>query len=363
MHCGRDSCMVKALALSVVLSKGQAAINVARRTHLIENSLEISAEDGEVHVPITRQPDESELKQMSLVLGPIRIGQREFTERPSSHPTLIDVLRDSLPPHLLAVVPKSLDVIGHIAIVEVPAELVPFENSVGKAVLETCPNVRTVMAKASVFSQDYRIRELRLIAGEDNTVTYHREHGCVFQLDVRTVFFSPRLGHERLRIASQVQPNETVVDMFAGVGPYSILVAKRQPASTVYAVDINPSAFKFLVSNVLANKVLRNVSPIMGDIRYLVRFRLFGIADRVIMNLPGKAINFVQEACSSLKEKGGILHFYSFESGENSQEVASRDLKERVEASGRKLRSVLATRVVKEIAPYKFQVAVDARLE
>lgn len=354
--------MIKAHALVVAPNKGQAAINVARSMHLIDNSLRIFSTEEGLCIPLVRGVDDLESKRLSLTLGPIRIEEREFTERRQAHRTLIEALQNELPPHLLAVVPKSLDVVGHIAIVELPKELASFYELVGKAVLETCPNIRTVMAKAGIFSSDYRVRELRLIAGEDNPVTHHREHGCVFELDVRTVFFSPRLSHERLRVASQVQPGEAVVDMFAGVGPYSILIAKRQPLSTVYAVDVNPSAFKFLVSNILANRVLTNVKPTLGDVREVVRSSLSGTADRVIMNLPGKALDFVGEACSSLKEAGGVVHFYSFESAENPQEAAPAKLGERVEASGRKVRSILATRVVKAVAPYRVQVAVDAHI-
>jgi len=354
--------MPKDPALVVALKKGQAAVNAARNMHLIDDSLKIFATRDELWIPLARSIDESESSRLSVVLGPIRIDEQDFSERLQRPRTLTEVLRDHLPPHLLAAVPKSLDIVGRIAIVELPDELVSFNELIGKAILETCPNVRTVMAKAGIFSTDYRTRELRLIAGDDNPVTCHKEHGCTFELDVRTVYFSPRLSHERLRIASQVEPGETVVDMFAGVGPYSVLVAKKEPLSSVYAVDANPSAFKFLVSNVLANRVLNSVRPMMGDAREVVRSSLSKTADRVIMNLPGKALDFVDVACSSLKQEGGVIHFYSFESSDNPREAASGKLKDRVESSGRELQSILAVRIVKEIAPYRVQVAVDARV-
>jgi tRNA (guanine37-N1)-methyltransferase len=150
--------------------------------------------------------------------------------------------------------------------------------------------------------------------------------------------------------------------MFAGVGPYSILVAKKQPTATVHAVDVNPVAFRFLMSNILLNKVHKNVRAAMGDIRKIVSSNLFGTADRAIMNLPGKAHDFVDVACLSIRKNGGIIHFYSFEKTEDWQEAALAKLNERVEASGRRVKDVLATRIVKEIAPYRVQVAVDARV-
>jgi tRNA (guanine37-N1)-methyltransferase len=226
--------------------------------------------------------------------------------------------------------------------------------------MEVSANVRTVMAKAGSFSTEYRVRELRLIAGEDNSVTRHKEHGCSYELDVRTVFFSPRLGHERLRVASQVQSNEVVVDMFAGVGCYSILTAKRQPACIVHAIDVNPEAYKFLVSNVLSNRVLANVKATMGDARAIIRAKLSGIADRVIMNLPGQAADFLGDACLALKERGGIIHFYSFDSADAPLDETSEKLKGRIRASGRRVKSILAARVVKAVAPYRVQTAIDA---
>jgi len=352
--------MGKAQALLVPLEKGQAAITLARNMRLIDNSLKIFSADSELCIPLLRPASESESRRLSSEFGQFRVEERDFTAKRPLHHTVVEELQGHLPPHLLAVVPKSLDIVGHVAIVELPNELAPFDELVGKAVLRIHPSVRTVMAKAGIFSSDYRVRELRLIAGEDKSVTRHREHGCLFELDVRTAFFSPRLSHERLRVASQVQPGETVVDMFAGVGPYSILIAKRQPESSVYAVDVNPSAFKFLVSNILANRVVSNVKPIMGNIREVVKSTLFRRAYRVVMNLPGSAFDFVGEACSCLKEEGGIIHFYSFESAEKPQESASAKLRESVEGSGRKVRSILASRVVKAIAPYRVQVGVDA---
>ena len=354
--------MVKVDALVVPLNKGQTAISIARCLRLVNHTLRTSSSEENLYIPLLRQIDESESKRLSAILGPPKIEEREFNERPRVPRTLAEALQNRLPPHLLANVPKAFDILGHIAIVEVPDELVPFDKTIGRAVLETCPNVRTVMAKSGFFSSDYRVRALRLIGGEDQSVTHYRENGCVFELDVKAVFFSPRLSHERLRVASQVQPGEAVVDMFAGVGPYSILIAKRQPRSTVCAIDANPSAFRFLVTNILANRVVARVRPILGDAQEVVRSGLSGKADRVIMNLPGSAADFVGVACESLAERGGVIHFYSFESGQDPQEAGSRRLKERVQASGRSVDSILATRIVKEVAPRRFQVAVDARI-
>lgn len=354
--------MPTALALVVSKRNGQAAVTLTRKMDLINSSLKVFATDGELCIPLAHQANESEAEGLFRELGPIKTEEREFSERPPKHRTLTEALRARLPSDALPIVSRSLDIVGDIAIVEPSSELAQFERAIGEAILEACPNVHAVMAKAGSFSSDYRIRDLRLIAGADRSVTCHREHGCLFELDVKAVFFSTRLSHERLRVASQVEPDETVLDMFAGVGPYSILIAKKQPTATVHAVDVNPAAFRFLVSNILLNKVHGNVKAAMGDVREVVESSLVGTADRAIMNLPGKAHDFVDLACLGIRKNGGVIHFYSFEKSENWQEAALAKLNERVQASGRRVKDVLATRIVKEIAPYRVQVAVDARV-
>ncbi len=327
---------------------------------MINDSLRVLVNGGELSIPLIRQVSDAEARDLAAETGSIRIEEGEFSERMSRRHTLAEALRQSLPDNVLATVPRSMDVVGDVAIVELPSELVPHERAIGDAILETCPNVHTVVAKVGAFSSDYRTRNLRLIAGEDKSTTCHKEHGCLFELDVRSVFFSSRLSHERLRVASQVQPNEIVLDMFAGVGPYSILIARKQPTTIVHAVDTNPSAYRFLVSNILVNRVHSNTRALLGDVREIVKSSMLGIADRAIMNLPGKAEDYVDVACLSLRKRGGVIHFYSFEETEHSQDSALARLSERVEASDRTIKSVLATRVVKEIAPCRVQVAVDA---
>ena len=94
-----------------------------------------------------------------------------------------------------------------------------------------------------------------------------------------------------------MKDGETVVDLFAGVGPFSVLIGKRNPNSKVYAVDLNPDAVELLKVNVRVNKVENRVFPILADAREIAATKLKGVADRVIMNLPETAIDFVDAAC------------------------------------------------------------------
>ena len=143
-------------------------------------------------------------------------------------------------------------------------------EAVAKQIMAIHKGVKTVFSQTSPVRGDHRVRELTLLAGENKTVTKYKEAGCIFAVDIEKCYFSPRLKHERLRIASQVSPNETVVNMFAGVGCFSIIIAKTVPETKVYSIDINPTAYQFMVENVRINRVFGRVQPMLGDSKEIV---------------------------------------------------------------------------------------------
>ena len=159
-----------------------------------------------------------------------------------------------------------------------------------------------------------------------------------------------------------VKEGETIIDMFAGVGPFSILIAKTHENVKVYAIDINPEAIALLKKNVRLNRVEGKVHPVLGDAKQIIKQKLSGVADRVIMNLPEKAIEFVRAACEALKPEGGVVHFYGFVTAEEPLEKLKQQFKEEVEKSGRKAAKILFSRTVRETAPYEWQVVLDAEI-
>jgi tRNA (guanine37-N1)-methyltransferase len=108
------------------------------------------------------------------------------------------------------------------------------------------------------------------IGGENRMSTVHRESGCVFHVDLDKCYFSPRLGYERAWIASLVKPYETVVNMFAGVGCFSIIIAKRVESTRVFSIDLNPSAVTLMQENIRLNKVYGRVIPLLGGSKIIV---------------------------------------------------------------------------------------------
>lgn len=207
----------------------------------------------------------------------------------------------------LELVPRAFDIIGDIAVLDLPDELSGKRKLIGEALLETFKSIKVVVNKKSNVETEYRIKDVDVIAGEDRTATVHREYGCSYRLDISRAYFSPRLGTERMRVAEQVNEGERVLVMFAGIGPYAILIAKKRKPSEVVAVELNPDAVRYMRENVKLNKV--DVTIVEGDAREEVP-RL-GEFDRIIMPLPKDAQDFLDVAVPAAKD-GGMIHFYSF---------------------------------------------------
>jgi len=93
--------------------------------------------------------------------------------------------------------------------------------------------------------------------------------------------------------------------MFAGVGCFSILIARNVPTAKVYSIDVNPVAFEFMQENVVVNRAFGQVFPLLGDAKALIETRLRGVADRVLMPLPEKALEYLPCAVAALKPSGG----------------------------------------------------------
>jgi len=278
--------------------------------------------------------------------------------------TLKELLGDVLTAEELALLPRSYDIIGDIAMIKLPEELMSKARLVGEALKRLHPFLRSVVTPVEKTSEVYRVRKVKVVWGDENTETVHKEHGCLFKVDLNKVFFNPRLSHERLRIAKQVRPGEVVLNCFAGVGTASIIIARVQPrVKVVYSVDINPDAYRYMVENIRLNKVEDKVVPILGDVREVVRDKLEGVADRVIMLLPAYARDFLDVAVKSLKPSGGVIHYYDEVGGRGlkKQDLLNLALKRALEvlASFGKEVKVLGGRVVRAVRPFTYHVALD----
>ena len=349
-------------SLRVPRNKTQLAIRLLAERDVLDRGFLLKPELETVALPLTRNLDPEDLAKIKDNIPGMVVGTDEFDPRESRPKTLEEYLSDKIPAEKILLIPKSFDIVGDIAILELGPELASYESLIADAILEVHPNTKSVFAKAGSISGIERIRPLRHISGENRTRTVHREFGCSFKVDLSTVFFSPRLSTEHQRIASQVGEGESVVDMFAGVGPFPILISKTVKNVTIDAIDFNPEAAKLLAENVRLNKVASKVHVHSGDARDVVRTQLKGKMDRVIMNHPSSASEFISAGCEALRFSGGIIHYYTFSEGEHCGESADVEFRKAVEESNHKVERTLRYHKVREVAPMRWQVAVDARV-
>ncbi len=218
----------------------------------------------------------------------------------------------------------SFDVLGDMALVEIPRELVKRRTLIGKTLLQTNPRVKKVFEKVGEHSGKFRVEKIKWVAGEKYSNVLYTEWGCTFHLDPGTIFFNPRLSTERQRAASYVKKGQLVVVFFGGVGPYAIEIAKHAQPKCVVSIEWNPSAKKFMLENMTRNKVSALVEPIFGDVK---KIKPRPICEHVIMPAPDNAVEFLPLAVKWLSKKGGLIQCYTFVSNENPEKEAREKVK------------------------------------
>jgi tRNA (guanine37-N1)-methyltransferase len=260
---------------------------------------------------------------------------------------------------------NSYDIVGDIAIIKVPNDDLETAAKAAQAIMALYPRkLKTVFLQTGAVQGDFRVRELKFLAGENKTVTIHRESGCRFKVDVEKCYLSPRLLHEHQRITSLVSSGEVVVNMFAGVGCFSIFVAKKANAATVYSIDINPTAYACMQENVMLNRVFDRVFPLLGDSKEIINAQLQGVADRVLMPLPELAFEYLPYALKALKPSGGWIHYYDFEHAAKDEaplEKTNLKVKKRLDDLGVKY-SIASSRIIRSTGPNWYQTVVDIHI-
>jgi tRNA (guanine37-N1)-methyltransferase len=239
--------------------------------------------------------------------------------------------RDPLPRH---------ELVGGIAILQED------DPAGAEKILASRPSLHTVVFAKSEVSGEYRTRELVILAGKPTTRTQVTEHGHRFTVDLAGAYFSARLSTERQRILDQVQEGEIILDMFTGVGPFAITLAKK--AALVVASDLNPQAIDLMLTNLAQNRV-KNVLPILADARRLSIILPWKF-DRIVMNLPLAGAAFLPDAFR-LCRAGGTIHFYSLVSAEGEHNARIQEL------GG----TVLFEREVRSYSPGQWHAVYDIR--
>jgi tRNA (guanine37-N1)-methyltransferase len=267
-----------------------------------------------------------------------------------------DVLRDDLKEEELKLVPRAFDIVGDVAIVEIPKELYKVKRKIAKAVMKIHPHLKTVCNKTGERSGGYRLPALEVLAGRE-TETEHREYGCRFSVDVKKAYFSGRESTERQRIAGMVKPGENVLVMFSGVCPSPIIIAKKQPkVNKIYGVEMNPKACEYARDNIRMNRLPLKVESVCGDVREAVP-GLGEKFDRIVMPLPKGAHRFLDVAFGAIK-RNGVIHFYHWDREDDLYPKALGIIEKEAKRAKKKVR-ILAKRKVLPYGPRAWKICID----
>ena len=346
------------LAAKVPLKMGEKARRLLAEQSVLAHGIEFKAVGGSLLLPVT--------SRAFKLPFPSSIANASFKTVSRPLPLKELLAREGFTKKQLETLVSSFDSIGDVAIVQIPDELLKKKKTIAKALLASNPRFKVVARQTGALEGEYRTTPLEIIGGEKRTETIYRESGCSFRLDVSKVFFSPRLSFERERIAKLVKKGEKVLALFAGVGPYPIVIAKKQPGAKVVAIELNPAAVKYMRANVAANRV--SVEVIEGDVNKVVPSKFKRWADRITMPLPHTGEDFLDAALAGAA-KGCIIHFYGFGPSRDETTKAPLDpaapllAKIKTACARNKRRcKVVSTRVVRPYAPFVVQSVVDFKV-
>ncbi len=346
--------------IQVDQSLGEQLRVLLAKHELLDPDFPITKENTALVLPLRRKLTPNELNELKHKTAKLKQVERDLEPVSRKPADLSAALRGVLPEELHQWLPQSLDIIGEIAIVELNELLASHEGQIGEAIIVVNPRVTTVYAKEGGVEGVCRLRPLRLIAGKEQRKTIHTEFGIKIAIDVTQTYFSPRLGTEHNRVAALVQPDEVVVDMFTGVGPFALLATKHQQVQ-VFAIDVNPQAIQCLQKSLKLNRLKGEIIPLVGDARMIIKTQLVGKADRVIMNLPNDAFSFLDSAAKAIKVSGGVIHFYGVVNESVDLETLGTRVLSQLAEFGYTV-EIMNSRVVRPSAPHESQVVLDLHL-
>ena len=315
--------------------EGEAIRRQLAETGALSGEYEIDVEGGEIYLPLDPAVDPETLDaELEIVERPV---ERRETQ--------------TFPEDLLGFDP-SYERLGDIAIIDEDDD--ERARAIADAIQASELPATTVVNRASPIEGELRIRQWDVLAGED-TETVHREYGSEFELDISAVYFSPRLATERHRVIEAVEPDEHFFDMFAGVGPFVIPAARR--GAECVGVDLNPTAIEYLRRNAERNGVTDHVTAIHRDVREVSGYDDW--ADRIVMNLPHSADEFLETAVKLAGEEC-VLHYYDIQ--HESDPFGPGEAAIRAAAEPDYGVTVETRHEVRSYAPHELNVCLDVRL-
>jgi len=337
---------MKTKGIAVKLEEAERTRRHLSKRNLIRKDLKINRDKEFVYFPI--REDISKMKSYKLVecdFEGIRLKTKTYKE----------VIK--IPEKIVKELPTSYDIVGDIILIKLDNKLLKYKGKIGESLLISNKNVKTICLIKPVKGE-LRTRDTEIIAGKNRTKTIHKEYGLKFEVDIGKTYFSPRLANERKRVADSVKSDEIIVDMFAGVAPFSIMIAKYAKPKIIYALDKNKKAIEYAKKNAKINNVLDKVEIIYADARDIEKIFNKGNrkANRIIMNLPFSANKFFKYALKIISDSC-IIHYYDILKEEKINERI-KEL-ERIAEKNKITLSNFDFRKIKTYAPREFYIGID----
>jgi len=271
---------------------------------------------------------------------------------------LKDKLKNKLSKQELEMLPRGYQILGKILIIKLKPKLTKHKNLIGEVVQKIFPYIHTVCLMKEIKGIT-RKPKIEIIAGcKKSTQTLHKEHGCQFLLDVSEIMWSEGNKNERIRLTRIVKPKETIVDMFAGIGYFSIPIAKYSKPKKIYAIDINPKAIEYLRKNVWLNNVENKIEVLEGDCRLFTK-PLENTADRIIMGYLLKTEKFLPYAFK-IARNNAIIHFHRTVKQEEIEKIKQKIVK--TELKNNCKIKILKVVKVKSYAPKVWHIVFDLKV-
>ncbi|PIU22109.1 MAG: hypothetical protein COT14_02880 [Candidatus Diapherotrites archaeon CG08_land_8_20_14_0_20_30_16] len=265
-----------------------------------------------------------------------------------------DILVDDL--HIKDYI-ASYDTVGGIAILKMTPEMKKKEKELTHLFLQNNPTIKTLVKKASEHHGKYRLEDVKYLAGKKTLKTQVKESGCIFNIELGKMFFSPRLSFERERLAQKVKDGSTIGVFFAGVGPFSIVIAKKNPNCKIYSIELNREAHKCAKENLAQNKI-KNVRVVCADVAKYAQ-KIKDLCDYIIMPLPKTSDLFLESAYTAIKKKPeGQITLYKFVPKASLYKDLINELKLFAKKKKKKLK-VIFKREVRDYNPKIVQIVID----
>ncbi len=347
---------IKSCGIQVPYSSAEFILNILRKHRIINLELEFIRKEKAIVIPVLIS-----IEELKKVLESVAIEFKYildsfcFVKKEKQPNNLFEAVNESIPENLHDRIPKAFDIIGDIVIIDIPEDLLTYKLELGEALLTLFPSINSVYRKASAVSGELRIREIEHLSGKMKCETIHIEHGVKIAVNICNSYFSPRLGHEHKRIADLVKEGEIVIDLFTGVGSFPLHITKYN-ICTVHAIDINKEALISLEKSVAINNLKGMIIPTHGDCRLVVD--TLPKADKIIMNLPGKAHDYIDVACKIAKP-GTIIYFYQFVSDTDSLKEMEKILTDKLSKQDWQIKEIISFEKIRESAPREIHACLE----